>query len=101
MTLLVEPNPRTLYANIIMYECGHRTPLRSWWAPQRARPLATNVARGSREPASARCYQSPASKRSSRNPSPTTSRTRKTQKAMDSVCDASLAQCRGDAVEAA
>jgi hypothetical protein len=29
-----------------------------------------------------------ASKRSSRNPSPTTSRTRKTQKAMDSVCDA-------------
>jgi hypothetical protein len=30
-----------------------------------------------------------------------TSRTRKTWKAMDSVCDASLAQCRDDAVEAA
>ena len=99
MTLLAEATPRMLYANIVMYECGHPvTPLvciaasktaghqrRTWFPRASVRPM----------------LQSPASKRSSRNPSPTTSRTRKTQKAMDSVCDGSLAQCRGDAVEAA
>ena len=37
-----------------MHECEYCTPLPSRWAAQRAKPLATNVARGSREPASAR-----------------------------------------------
>jgi hypothetical protein len=100
MTLLVEPNRRR-YMQILecmnantapRYVVGGRRSEQDRWPP------TSHVVPASQRPADLSVTGEQTIEQES---PPTTSRARKTWKAMDSVCDALVARCRGDAVEAA